>query len=155
VTLQAPHFHVGVVVPDLERGMAEIAEALGLRWGRIQRREMTLESAGGPRTVEMAYAYSLDGPPHLELIEQRPDTIFALPGLHHLGVWTQDRPGESGRLDALGWPRETVALCPDGTWAGGLFHTGTAGLRVEIVDIARSGPRLLNYLGGGDYTVPD
>ena len=32
-----------------------------------------------------------------------------------------------------------MALCPDGTWAGGLFHTGTGGLRVELVDIARWG----------------
>jgi hypothetical protein len=155
MTLQAPHFHVGVVVADLVPGMNEIAEVLGLRWGRVQRREMVMESDGGQITLEMAYAYSLDGPPHVELIEQRPGSIFDTPGLHHLGVWTQDRPGESARLAALGWPRETVALCPDGTWAGGLFHTGTAGLRLEVVDIVRSGPRLLNYLGGGDYTLAE
>ena len=154
MTLQAPHFHVGVVVPDLAEGMDEISDALGLRWGRVQRREMAMEAPGGPLSLEMAYVYSFDGPPHLELIERRPDSIFDTVGLHHLGIWTQDRPGESARLEALGWPHETVALCPDGTWAGGLFHTGTGGLRVEMVDIARSGPRLLNYLGGGDYAVP-
>jgi methylmalonyl-CoA/ethylmalonyl-CoA epimerase len=155
MTLQAPHFHVGVVVADLESGMEEIARALGLRWGRVQRRQVEMEGPDGPVALEMAYAYSLDGPPHLELIERRAGSIFDTVGLHHVGVWTQDRPGESARLESLGWPRETVGLCPDGTWAGGLFHTGTGGLRVEVVDVGRSGPRLLNYLGGGDYTVPE
>jgi 7-alpha-hydroxysteroid dehydrogenase len=35
-----------------------------------------------------------------------------------------------------------------------LDHTGTGCLRVEVVDIGRSGPRLANYLGGGDYAAP-
>ena len=85
MTLQVPHFHVGVVVPDLAEGMHEISGALGLRWGRVQRREMAMEAPGSPLSLEMAYVYSFDGPPHLELIERRPDSIFDTVGLHHLG----------------------------------------------------------------------
>lgn len=155
MTLMAPHFHVGMVVADLTQGMDEISDALGLRWGKVQGRDLTFDMPEGPSRLSVAYVYSLDGPPYFELIEQRPNSVFEKPGLHHIGVWTQDPRGESERLEACGWPRETVLLGPDGTWGGGLFHTGTDGLRVEVVDIARSGPRLVNYLGGGDYALPD
>ena len=154
MALTTPPFHIGLVVPDLITGMSEITVALGLAWGKIQRRVLTMESTNGPTPAEVAYAYSLSGPPYLELIEQRPNTVFDKIGLHHIGVWTEDPRGESVRLDAIGWPRETVIIGPDGAWGGGLFHTGTGALRLEIVDIARSGPRLVNYLGGGDYAAP-
>lgn len=155
MTLVTPHFHVGLVVGDVEQAMDELSSVLGLTWGRVQRRELTMESASGPAPLDVCYAYSLDGPPYLEIIEQRPDSVFADLGLHHLGVWTEDPASESARLDDLGWPRETVILTADGRWGGGLFHTGTGELRVELVDIARSGPRLVNYLGGGDYAMPE
>lgn len=113
-----------------------------------------MECASGISGVDVCYAYSLDGPPYLELIERRDDCVFDKLGLHHIGVWANDPVGESTRLDEMGWPRESVIITPEGTWGGGLFHTGTSGLRVEVVDIARSGPRLLNYLGGGDYALP-
>jgi hypothetical protein len=80
--------------------------------------------------------------------------VFDTVGLHHIGVWTDDPVGESARLEGLGWPRETVALTPEGDWAGGLYHVGMRCLRLEVVDIARSGPRLAHYLGGGDYALP-
>jgi hypothetical protein len=155
MTVVSPAFHVGLVVADLERGMDEIGEVLGLRWAKVQRKELRMEHAGGPRSVDVAYAYSLDGPPYLEVIEQREGTVFGTLGLHHLGLWTGDPHGESQRFDALGCPRETVIIGPDGNWAGGLFHTVADSLRVELVDIARSGPRLVHYLGGGDYALPD
>ena len=155
MTLVTPAFHVGLVVDDVEQAMTELTEVLGLRWGRVQRKELTMEGPAGRAEVDVCYAYSLDGPPHLELIEQRDGTVFEAPGLHHLGVWTDDPAGESVRLDGCGWPRESVIVDAAGNWGGGLFHTGGGGLRLEMVDIARSGPRLVNYLGGGDYALPD
>jgi hypothetical protein len=154
VTLVKPPFHVGMVVADIDQGMDEITQALGVSWGRVQRRRLDLEAPGGPMPVDVCYAYSLDGPPYLELIEQRAGTVFEQLGLHHIGVWTENPAAESARLDEMGWPRETVIITADGSWGGGLFHTGTGDLRVEVVDIARSGPRLVNYLGGGDYSLP-
>jgi hypothetical protein len=72
-------------------------------------------------------------------------------GLHHIGLWSDNPVAESKRLESLGWPRETVGLRADGSWAGGLYHRGTGDLRIEIVDIGSSGPKLLRYLAGGDY----
>jgi hypothetical protein len=148
-----PPYHVCLVVEDVEHAMDEISSALGFTWGRIQDREIRMESPGEPVQIDMRYVYSLDGPPYFELIERRDGSVFDTVGLHHIGVWTDDPAAESTRLDGLGCSRETVALTPDGDWAGGLFHT-VGCLRVEVVDIGRSGPRLANYLSGGDYTAP-
>jgi hypothetical protein len=102
----------------------------------------------------MCFTYSLQGPPYIELIERREGTMFGRLGLHHIGVWSDDPASESARLDALGWPRESVAIRPDGTWSGALFHLGTGNLRIEVVDIGASGPKLACYLAGGDYGQP-
>jgi hypothetical protein len=150
VPISTPAYHVALVVPDLERATSELTAALGFSWAGVQRRTNTFESPDGPTRVDMCFVYSLEGPPYLEIIEQREGSIFAASGLHHLGVWCDGRSAESARLDGLGWPRETVGLAPDGSWAGGLFHL-VAGMRVEVVDIGRSGPPLCRYLAGGDY----
>lgn len=150
-----PPYHVGIIVPEIDSAMEQVTAALGATWGRVQRRDVTLESPDGPVPVEVCFVYSLTGPPFLELIEQRPGTVFETLGLHHLGVWAETASDESARLDGLGWPRETVSLLPDGSWGGGLYHTGAGSLRVELCEIARAGPRLVNYLGGGDYALPE
>jgi hypothetical protein len=150
VPITAPAYHIAVVVPDVERAITDLTTALGLSWAAVQRRTNTFESPSGPTPVDMCFVYSLEGPPYLEVIEQREGSIFLTPGLHHVGLWCDDRPGESTRLEELGWTRETVGLASDGKWAGGLFHV-VAGLRVEVVDIGRSGPPLCRYLAGGDY----
>jgi hypothetical protein len=155
MTLVKPLFHVGVVVQEIQEGMTELTNVLGLSWGRVQRKQLTMETPGGTKSVDVCYAYSIDGPPYLELIEQRTETVFAELGLHHVGVWTDDPTSESARLDGLGWPRESVIITSDGTWGGGLFHRAKSQLRLELVDIARSGPRLINYLGGGNYELKE
>jgi hypothetical protein len=155
MTLQKPPYHVGIVVPDVPRAMEELTEVLGVTWGRVQRRENLMDTPAGPAPTEVCFAYTLDGPPYLEVIEQRPGTVFDALGLHHLGLWTDDQHAESERLDDLGWPRETVSLLPDGSWGGGLYHLGLQCVRLELVDLARSEPRLTNYLAGGDYALPD
>src|SRR5262245_65960921 len=118
--------------------MDEIARALGVTWGRVQRRQLDLEAPGGPMPVDVCYAYSLDGPPYLELIEQRAGTVFETLGLHHIGVWTEDPATESARLDELGWPRERVIIAAHGRGGGGWCDSGTRGLRVEDAAHARA-----------------
>jgi hypothetical protein len=111
-----------------------------------------METPDGSDHFDVAYVYALEGPPYLELIEQRTGSVFAEVGLHHIGVWCDDPAHESARLEAEGVARETVILTPEGNWSGGLFHLTQTQLRVEVVAIAKSGPRLCRYLEGGDYT---
>ena len=150
--VMTPAYHIALVVEDLERATEELSAALGLTWARFQSREVVRDTPDGLTPVEFSFVYSLEGPPHLELIEQRPaDPLLATTGLHHIGVWCDaDRQAESARLDGLGFARESVNVADDGGWVGGLYHQ-VAGLRVELVDIGRSGPGLCRYLAGGDY----
>jgi hypothetical protein len=151
MAMLCPPYHLGVIVENLGDARAGLTAALGVTWASDQRRTACLDAPGRPLELDMAYAYSLEGPPYLEIIEQRPDSPFERLGLHHIGVWSDDPAGESARLAAAGWPRETVGLAPDGSWAGALYHRGPGGLRVEVVDITVSGPKLVRYLTGGDY----
>jgi hypothetical protein len=145
-------YHLGLVVDDIEAAMDELSAALGLRWAKLQRRTALRKSAEGTISGETAFVYSLDGPPHLELIERRAATVFDKVGLHHIGVWCDDPRAESERLERQGWPFESVGVKPDGSWVGGLYHfSGSLGLRVELVDIASSGPRYVRFMNGGDY----
>jgi len=154
MALITPPYHFGLVVDDLEDAKHAIGGALGMTWAKTQRRTSTLESASGRESVEVCFVYSLQGPPYLELIERREGSIFEHAGLHHIGVWSDDPPAESSRLQDHGWERESVTVKPDGSWIGGLYHLGIGGLRVEIVDIGASGPKLACYLTGGDYGSP-
>jgi hypothetical protein len=155
VTVINPAYHFGLVVEDLDAARQQIGQVLGVHWAKTQRRLLRQESAAGPVTNEICFTYTLEGPPYLELIEQRPGTVYAELGLHHIAVWSDDPVAESQRLEAHGWPRETVVLADDGTWAGGLYHQGTGSLRIEVVNIGSSGPRLARYLAGGDYLDPE
>ena len=151
MALITPPYHFGLVVDDTKAAMEELGRVLGLTWGRVQRKTLIIETKTGPTPTDVCYVYSLEGPPYLELIERRPGTVFEEAGLHHVALWCDDPEAESVRLEGEGWPRESVNLTPEGNWAGALYHLGTAGLRIEVVDIATSGPRLCRYLDGGDY----
>jgi hypothetical protein len=151
MTTSNPAYHFALIVEDIGSAMEELTTVLRLSWTKVMRRTVSVETADGAAAIDVAYAYSLEGPPHFELIERREGTVFGELGLHHIGVWSDDYKTDSARLEELGWPRETVALKPDGSWAGGLYHRGTGNLRLEVVDIANSGPKLLRFLSGGDY----
>jgi hypothetical protein len=153
MALVAPPYHFGVVVDDLDRACAELGEALHLTWAGVQRRTSTMDTPDGLVEVDVAFAYSLQGPPYLELLERRDGSPFDTVGLHHIGVWAEDGAAESDRLGDLGLPRVAVGVRPDGSRGGGCFHVAQCGLRVEVVDIARSGPALVRYLSGGDYVI--
>ena len=102
----------------------------------------------------VAPAARIESPTLIVPAATREGSIFENLGLHHIGVWADDPRAESERLDAIGWARESVTVRPDGSWVGGLYHLGTGGLRVEVVDIGSSGPKLACYLNGGDYGAP-
>lgn len=88
-TGQAPYFHVGILVGDLEAAMERFSRVLGLRFGPVSDTQTAVESE--TTSVEHIRAtYSLDGPPFLELIAGSGDGLFSLrngEGLHHLGIW--------------------------------------------------------------------
>jgi hypothetical protein len=141
-------YHIGIVVTELDESMAMLTAALGIRWCRPQSGPVILQTREGRIEATVSFVYSIDGPPHFELIGQLPGTVWSETGLHHLGLWSDDPTSESRRLDALGCSFECVNVDTSGEWTGGLYHSTADGLRLEIVDAETSGPKLTRYLTG-------
>ena len=49
-------------------------------------------------TRDISFVYSVDGPPHVELIAATEPPWCAQEGLHHMGMWTEDVVAD---MDAL------------------------------------------------------
>ena len=110
-----PHYHVGIVVPDLDTARAQLSRQLGVEWGPV----LHLDSAdyrdrdgadlGFPTTI----CYSLDEP-HLELIQEVPGSVWVCnehSNLHHIGFWSDDLAARQRRAGRVG-------MSPPAVWPG-------------------------------------
>jgi hypothetical protein len=131
-------FHTGIVVDDLEAAKAEYGEALGVTW-HDGGAKVRMISADGARTVRSAYALSIEGPHHVELVQSIEGTVWtaAAPGqAHHLGYWVDDVTAASATLVERGAvPIVAIAMAEDRPPLCAYLRTAN-GLCVEIVDLA-------------------
>jgi catechol 2,3-dioxygenase-like lactoylglutathione lyase family enzyme len=133
-------WHIGIAVPDLERGQQELGDVFGVRWRPTRVRKLTLSDGAGRRhEVECHVAFSLGGPFAVEVWQAVPGTPLAAPkagGVHHIGYWVDDVAAEARRLHALGYPTyATAASTP-------LLNRGPAGTLVELCDLHSDRPSL-------------
>jgi catechol 2,3-dioxygenase-like lactoylglutathione lyase family enzyme len=133
-------WHIGIAVPDLEKGQKELGAVFGLRWRPARVRKLTLtDPAGRPYEVECHVVFSRGGPFAVEVWQAIPGTPLDMPqagGVHHIGYWTGDLAAEANRLDALGYPRyATVGTTP-------LLNRGPAGTLIELCDLHSDRPSL-------------
>ncbi|HEY6532697.1 MAG TPA: VOC family protein [Acidimicrobiales bacterium] len=139
-------FHVGIVVPDITTAQARLTELLDTRWGPIMEPEMEWRDAHGAAHVTNHRISWSDGPPYIELIEERPGTLWECnehSNLHHIGYYSGALTADSQHL--------TDARCPfQGTMGTGpepaafTYHRDPLGVRIELVDdSSREGMRLL------------
>jgi Glyoxalase/Bleomycin resistance protein/Dioxygenase superfamily len=136
----APHYHVGIVVPDLVEAQAELTRQLGVTWGPVLHFDATdvRDEAGRDVLLPITLCYSVEAP-HLELIEEVPGTVWTCndhSNLHHIGFWSDDLPGSSAALSESGCPLQLCgragAVAPS-SWA---YHRTGLGIRIEVVDAA-------------------
>lgn len=134
----APHYHVGIVVPDLAEAQAELTDQLGITWGPVLHFDATevRDGAGGDILLPTTLCYSVQAP-HLELVQEVPGTVWACnehSNLHHIGFWSDDLPGASAALSESGCPLQLCgrsgAVAPS-SWA---YHGTGLGIRIEVVD---------------------
>ncbi len=131
-------YHHGVRVPNLDTAMAELGDSLGITWCEPQQREQPVWLPGvGASTVPLRFTYSAgDGPQHIELLEGAPGSIWdgrEQPGLHHMGVWSDDVAADTQRMVDLGW---TVALAqrgPEDGYGSFTYVVPPTGIIVEFV----------------------
>ena len=146
----APFYHVGIIVPELGRAQRDLTDALGLRWAGEQRTELPVLIDGNQVTRDIGFVYSVDGPPHVELIAATEPPWSAQEGLHHMGMWTEDVVADMDALVADGYTVAATGVNRKGTSAGFAYLRNPAGFLLELVDV-RSRASFDRWLGGGDY----
>lgn len=142
-------FHLGIVVDDLESTLAAFAELFGYEWCDEIGGPTPVTLPSGDMVLDLRFAYSKTSP-RLEIIRSLPGTPWipaAGSGIHHVGYWSDDVPGDAGELVRRGFLTEVSGTRPDGApyWA---YHRGPAGLRIELVSRAVQ-PALERYWATG------
>ncbi|MBL7500931.1 VOC family protein [Frankia sp. CNm7] len=145
-------YHVGVVVDDFEGTLKRLTELFGYEWcdELVADTAVRIYTADGPvdTTITTRFTYSVNEP-RLEIIRPIPDSVWtpADSGVHHLGYWSDDVPGDSAALIEQGLPIEVAGIGPDGVpyW---VYHRGPDGPRVELVS-SRIKPGLEQYWASG------
>jgi catechol 2,3-dioxygenase-like lactoylglutathione lyase family enzyme len=130
-------YHQGIRVPDLEAAMAELGAALSLEWCEVQVREQAVWLPDvGSTTVPLRFTYSAAGPQHVELLEGAPGSVWdgrEQPGLHHVGVWSDDVGGETAALVEAGWTVRLAQVSPADGYGVFTYVQPPSGVLVELL----------------------
>ena len=133
-------YHVGIVVPDVEAAKGHLSELLGIEWGPIVHTDAydVRDGHGNDLVVPNTLCYST-GPPHLELVQEVPGSVWVCnehSNLHHIGVWTDALPTDSARYSELRCPLQLCGHEGDDAPMQFAYHFDPLGVRVELVDAA-------------------
>src|SRR5580700_9433823 len=93
------HYHVGIVVDDIEAASTRLTDLLGVTWGPIMSLDAVdyRDADGNDVSLPTTMRYST-GDPCLELILEVPGTVWVRndsSNLHHVGFWV-DSLGDQG-----------------------------------------------------------
>lgn len=133
--------HVSVICEDIEKTIAEY-EQLGytfvLRSGTVTLRR---PGAGPQQPFAARSAWSLQGPPHIELAEvvDRGSEPYLWPSrghdhIEHVGYYVDDLAAASSLLESIGFPLEMTPDGDDTKPLGFCYHRTPSGARIELED---------------------
>ncbi len=128
-------YHMGLVVPDVAAAVEQYSDLLGVRFATLRRSTLDVMVDGVRRSPELLVSYSIDGPPHIELIEEKSGQTWAQDclGLNHIGFWAKDLRAAAARLEAGGMPARVHDVGEDGRPGRFTYHPGLGGVWVELV----------------------
>src|ERR1700722_12017795 len=69
-------YHIGLTLPDLGLAMEQYAAAFGFSWAPIRESRPEVIVDGERRQAEIAVTYSIQGPPYLELVQERRGAVW-------------------------------------------------------------------------------
>jgi catechol 2,3-dioxygenase-like lactoylglutathione lyase family enzyme len=130
-------YHIGVVVADINRAIAELSNQLGIAFEPPAAVSVGAEYRGAFSQHTVTVSYGRQGPPYLELLQGTPGGIWAAqdePRMHHLGVWVDDLAGEVKRLETAGMRVEMLGKDAAGNPRLFAYLRNDHGVRVELVD---------------------
>jgi len=136
----APHYHVGIVVADLEAAKVEMTDLLGVTWGPVlDSAELELrDGAGRDLVLPNRFCYSVEDP-RIELMQEVPGSVWECnehSNVHHIGFWSDDLPGDSARLAGAGCPLQVCGRAGDSVPINFAYHRNELGVRIEVIDAA-------------------
>jgi Glyoxalase/Bleomycin resistance protein/Dioxygenase superfamily len=141
MALYPNHYHVGIVVNDIQVARTRLRTLLGTTWGPVLRLDATeyRDGAGNDLELPTTLCYSV-GDPCLELIEEQPGSVWVRndhSNLHHIGFWSDGLVHDSAGLDGGGCPMQLCGRAGEIAPASFAYHRDdTLGVRVELVDAA-------------------
>ena len=140
-------FHIGIIVKNMEDGMADVGQRWGVTFPAPSPFTVHVRLAdGSERDISSRFVYSRQGPPFLELIEAVPGTVWEFSEgsqLHHVGVWVDDLEAEIAELTSDGSSvLEMASLTPEGKIFGVCYINNGSHIRLEIVPSAIKPPIL-------------
>jgi Glyoxalase/Bleomycin resistance protein/Dioxygenase superfamily len=145
---EAAAYHLGIVVPDIDAAMDSLSDAMGLSWADVTSHAFDLRTPAGLEQMQLAYTYSIEGPPFFELMRGPDDSTWSAangPFVHHVGFWTPDLGSAASHLEAVGMPMEMTSAKSAGPSVFA-YHDSGLGFMIELVDRARK-PGLYAWLG--------
>jgi len=148
-------FVTGLIVPDLERAIAETTRSLDTEFTPVQESPLKLRTPNGIEQFDLRFVYSLGDAPHLELIQAVPGTYYDPKGggyIRHIGMWVDDLATASKELADRGLPLEAAGMNDDVEPYAFVFHANEWGLRVELVDNVQR-DYFETWLGGGELVI--
>jgi hypothetical protein len=90
-------YHIGLTVPDLGLAMEQYTAAFGFSWAATHESRPEVIVDGERRRAEIAVTYSIQGPPYLELVQERRGSVWGADGLA-LRVRDAGRDGRPARF---------------------------------------------------------
>lgn len=131
-------YHVGIVVPDARAAMQQYSEALGFTWSELGISTFDVLVDGRRREARVAATYSVQGPPHLEIVEELSGGVWAAGALalNHVGMWTDDLADSVRQLESGGMPGRVRHAPGDGQPELFSYHETASGTWWELVSTA-------------------
>jgi len=145
----ADQFHLGIVVDDLDAGLAELSALFGYEWCPQIAVQTPVVLPETDIMLDLRFTYSVTTP-RVEVIQSVPGTPWVpVPGsgLHHAGYWSDDPAADAALLVSQGYADEARGMDADGSPAW-TYHRSPSGLRIELVS-RRLQPGLEQYWASG------
>jgi quinol monooxygenase YgiN/catechol 2,3-dioxygenase-like lactoylglutathione lyase family enzyme len=138
--LPASFFHIGVVVPDLERACARYREVLGLEFTDPAVFDVPCLEDPDPHPFKLTAVFSRTAPPYYELIQADGNGIVSADKagqILYFGCWESDMAGRLKALAKAGVGVDaTFRNAPDHVPFAIMTAPDLCGARIEYVDIA-------------------
>jgi Glyoxalase/Bleomycin resistance protein/Dioxygenase superfamily len=151
----APYVHLGIMVRELERAIAQF-ERFGVAFmePRSVHVDRLVENAR-ETSLDLRIAFSRQGPPHWELLEVVGDGIYGpqhVGGIHHVAVLHPEPEARIAELERAGLRMTAAQYRPDGSMiVGYLDPTDLDGARIELIH-APVQDAILAWIAGEDAT---